>query len=261
MDLGRVDVVLVRPARPANVAAACRALKNMGLASLAIVDPPGGLDHPDARALAYGAWDVLDGARRLRTLRDAVGGSTFVAGTSGRSHAQAWTARRLAEDAPARMGGGRVAVVFGPEASGLRDDELAQCHVRVHIPADPVHPSLNLAQAVLVVAYELRVSSLARTAAAPLDDGPGRSERASAGDVEAAMDDLREALLRIGYLNPANPEAILAEWRGLVSRAGPTRREIALLRGLARQVRWAGERVAPPGTGDDNRPPVPEGEA
>jgi TrmH family RNA methyltransferase len=193
-----------------------------------------------------------------------VGASTFVAGTSGRPHAQAWTARRLAEDAPARMAAGRIAVVFGPEASGLRDDELAQCHVRVHIPADPVHPSLNLAQAVLLVAYELRVAALARTAIATRDRAPdlaadGGAERASAGDIEAAMDDLRGALLKIGYLNPANPEAILAEWRGLVSRAGPTAREIALLRGLARQVRWAGERVAPPGSGDDNRPPVPEG--
>jgi tRNA (cytidine32/uridine32-2'-O)-methyltransferase len=261
MDLGRVDVVLVRPARPANVAASARALKNMGVASLAIVDPPQGLDHPDARALAYGAWDLLDGARRPRTLRDAVGASTFVAGTSGRPHPQAWTPRQLAEEGPGRMAAGRLAVVFGPEASGLRDDELAQCHVRVHIPADPVHPSLNLAQAVLLVAYELRVAALARKSVAGAGGAEAAPERASTGEIEAAMDDLREALLKIGYLNPANPEAILAEWRGLVSRAGPSAREIALLRGLARQVRWAGERVAPPGSGDDNRPPVPEGEA
>ena len=183
-------------------------------------------------------------------------GSTFVAGTSGRPHAQAWTPRRLAEDAPERMAGGRVAIVFGPEASGLRDDELAQCHVRVHIPADPAHPSLNLAQAVLVVAYELRIATLARTAAAPGDPEP---DRAPAGAIEAALDDLRGAFLKIGYLNPANPEAILSEWRGLVSRAGPTSREVALLRGLARQVQWAGEHIAPPRSGDDNRPPVSEG--
>src|SRR5580765_5236929 len=125
MDLGRVDVVLVRPARAANVAAACRALKNMGLGSLALVGAPAGLDQPEARALAYGAWDVLDAAVPAALLR-----------------------------------GGRLALVFGPEASGLTDEELAQCHLRVHIPTDPAHPSLNLAQAVLVVAYELRLAAV-----------------------------------------------------------------------------------------------------
>jgi TrmH family RNA methyltransferase len=250
-----VDVVLVRPARPANVAAACRALKNMGVASLALVDPPPGLDARDVRALAYGAWDLLDAAARPRTLREAVAASTLVAGTSGRAQPDAWTPRRLAVEGPLRAGRGRLAVVFGPEASGLRDDELAQCHVRVHIPADPAHPSLNLAQAVLLVAYELRVGGEAKAPAAGAEP-----ERAPAGELETALDDLRQAFLKIGYLNPANPDAILSEWRGLIARAGPSPREVRLLRGLARQVRWAGERIAPPRTGDDNRGPVQEGE-
>jgi TrmH family RNA methyltransferase len=236
MDLARVDVVLVRPARPANVAAACRALKNMGLGSVLIVDPPPGMDRPDARALAYGAWDVLDGAAGKATLRDAVAGCTLVAGTSGRPHPDAWTPRRLAGEAAARSGGGRVAIVFGPEASGLSDDELAQCHLRVHIPSDPAHPSLNLAQAVLVIAYELRMASGQAATAAP--------ERATAGEIEAALDLLRAALLGIGYLNPSNPDAILSEWRALIARAGATSREVSLLRGLARQVLWASERIA-----------------
>jgi TrmH family RNA methyltransferase len=258
MDLGRVGVVLVRPARPANVAAACRALKNMGLSSLAIVDPPPGLDAPEARALAYGAWDLLDAAERPRALRDAVAGSTLVAGTSGRAHPDAWTPRRLAAEASARMGRGRLAVVFGPEASGLRDDELAQCHLRVHIPADPAHPSLNLAQAVLLIAYELRLAAAAVSA----DGEAGRSaaaEPAPAGDLETALDGLRQAFLDIGYLSAANPDAILSEWRGLLARAGPTAREISLLRGLARQVKWAGTHIAPPRPGDDNRGPIPGG--
>jgi tRNA/rRNA methyltransferase len=162
-----------------------------------------------------------------------------VAGTSGRPQPEAWTPRRLAEEAGARAGGGRLAVVFGPEADGLRHDELARCHVRVHIPADPAHHSLNLAQAVLLVAYELRVAMLAAT------DEPPAIARASAGEVEAALADLRSALLAIGYLNPANPEAILAEMRGLATRAGVTSREASLLRGMARQILWAAGRVAP----------------
>jgi TrmH family RNA methyltransferase len=241
MDLARVDVVLVRPARAANVAAACRALKNMGLGSLAIVGVPAGLDQPEARALAYGAWDVLDAAVPRATLREAVAGAVAVAGTSGRAHPRAWTPRRLAREVPSLVGGGRLALVFGPEASGLTDEELAQCHVRVHIPTDPAHPSLNLAQAVLVAAYELRMAALEAGAAA---ERPEAEERATAGDVESALDDLRQALLGIGYLSRDNPEPILSEWRALFARAGMTPREVTLLRGLARQVLWAAGPIA-----------------
>jgi tRNA/rRNA methyltransferase len=246
MDLGRVDVVLVRPARAANVAAACRGLKNMGLGSLAIVGVPAGLDQPEARALAYGAWDVLDAAVPRATLREAVAGAVAVAGTSGRAHPRAWTPRRLAREVGALVGSGRLALVFGPEASGLTDEELAQCHVRVHIPTDPAHPSLNLAQAVLVVAYELRMAALEE---APSSDAAA-GERATVGDVESALDDLRQALLGIGYLSRDNPEPILSEWRALFARAGMTPREVTLLRGLARQVLWAAGRIARTSGGD-----------
>jgi TrmH family RNA methyltransferase len=184
---------------------------------------------------------VLDGIRPCGTLREAVESCALVAGTSGRPHPDAWTPRRLAEEASGRAGDGRLAVVFGPEAEGLRNDELALCHVRVHIPTDPAQHSLNLAQAVLLVAYELRVAALA-AGGARVD----RAEpRASAGETEAALDDLRAALLAIGYLNPANPEAILAEIRGLLSRAALTPREAGLLRGMARQILWSARRVAP----------------
>ncbi len=256
MDLDRIDVVLVRPARAANVAAACRALKNMGLGSLVLVDPPDDLQAPEARALAYGAWDVLDGAVRRATVREAVAASTWTAGTSGRPRDDAWTPRALAAEAAPRTAGGRLAVVFGPESSGLTEDELAECHVRVHIPADPSHPSLNLAQAVLLIAYELRLAALADSrpraeASSDVDAG-----RAAAGEIEDALDDLRRAFLGIGYLNPANPEAILSEWRSLVARAAPSRREVSLLRGLARQVLWAAGSIAQTLRADDNRRPT-----
>ena len=240
MGLESVDVVLVRPARAANVAAACRALKNMGLGSLLLVGADPGLDEPAARALAYGAWDVLDGVRRPASLREAVAGCTLVAGTSGRPHPEAWTPRRLAEESVSRPAAERVAVVFGPEAEGLRNDELALCHVRVHIPTDPAQPSVNLAQAVLLIAYELRVAALAAEAPPEVAAVPG----AAAGQVDAALDEWRQALLAIGYLNPDNPEAILSETRRLLVRAGVTAREVTLLRGMARQILWSA-RVAP----------------
>ena len=115
MDLSRVTIVLLKPARPANVAAACRAMKNMGLRRLAIVEPPAGLDDRDARAPAYGAWDILDGARIVSTLAEAVADSTLVVGTTGRSDVPGtWTPRQLAAEAAGRVGDGGLAVVFGP---------------------------------------------------------------------------------------------------------------------------------------------------
>lgn len=240
MELSRLEIVLVRPSRPQNVAAACRAMKNMGLRTLWLVEAKPGASDPSARALAYGAWDVLDGARTAATLLEAVSASGAVVGTSGRDVDGAWSPRRLAAEAPALLGGRTLSVVFGPEATGLTAAERALCHRLVRIPTDPEQPSLNLAQAVLLVAYELRLASLAGAAATPEADA---EPRASAGEVEAAIRELREGLLEVGYLDPRNPDHILAELRGLVTRAQPTPREVLLLRGLAKQVAWAG-RVA-----------------
>lgn len=236
MDLSRVDVVLVRPARAANVAAAARALKNMGIGSLRLVGGCQGLREAPARALAYGAWDVLDAAPSLATLQQAVGDATCVAGFSGRGEADALTPRALAAGAGARVGGGRLALVFGPEASGLSNEELRLCHLTVTIPAAPEHPSLNLAQAVLVAAYELRVAGPAAL------DGD-RAPRARVADLEAALDDLEASLLAIGYLNQDAPEPILGELRRLLARSAVTPREATLLRGMARQIGWAGREV------------------
>ncbi len=123
------------------------------------------------------------------------------------------------------------------------------CHSLVHVPTDPGHPSLNLAQAVLLLAYELRLAAL-EEAGAPAGGGGGEP-RAPAGDLEQAVRELREALLEIGYLDPASPDRVLTELRRLIARGGPTPREVVLLRGLARQVAWAG-RVARGGAGSDN---------
>lgn len=236
----RLDFVLVRPARAGNVAGASRALKNMGFAHLRLVAPLPDLADPNARALAYGAWDVLDGAEVCHTLDEALADADWVVGTSGKPQADELDprgfARRLAEGTCRR-----VALVFGPEASGLTRRELDLCHARVRIPCSPEHPSLNLAQAALIMAYE---ASLALRAEPPAEDGAARAEApAGARALEDALGHLRAALLEVGFLDPHNPDAVLAELRRLAARAAPTPRELLLLRGLARQIDWAG-RVA-----------------
>jgi len=240
VEPSRVEIVLVRPSRPANVAAACRAMKNMGLRTLWLVDPKPGLDEASARAFAYGAWDVLDGARRAASLLEAVSTSDAVVGTTGLEVEGAWTPRRLAAEAPALAGERALTLVFGPEATGLTVAERRLCHLLVRIPSDPEQPSLNLAQAVLLLAYELRLAFLALNTPTGTPDAEAR---ASAGEVEQAVAELRHGLLEIGYLDAQNPDHILTELRGLVARARPTPREVLLLRGLAKQMAWAG-RVA-----------------
>jgi TrmH family RNA methyltransferase len=229
-----VDFVLLRARRPANVAAACRAMKNMGFNRLVLVEPPEGLDRPEARALAYGAWDVLDAARLAPSLRAAVSQASLVVGSSGRVAGPKLTPRELASSLALLAHGGDVALVFGPEDQGLTREELGLCHACVRIPSDPAHPSLNLAQAVLILAYEVRLATT---------DGvtPERPAPVPAGEFEEAIDALREALLVIGYLNPQNPGSVLGEIRDLLFRGVPTAREVQLLRGLARQVTWAGK--------------------
>jgi TrmH family RNA methyltransferase len=241
LDPSSIDFVLVRPARPANVALAARALKAMGLRNLVLVEAAPDLGQGDERVLAHGAQDVLDGARRASSLAKATGRSVLVAGTSGRVfEGEVFTPRRLAEEGGARSGGGRTSVVFGPEATGLRRDELAQCHLTVHVPTHEGQPSLNLAQAVLIVAYELRMAS---AAAAPRAHEP-ETPRATSHELEEALADFRAAALGIGYLNPQSPDHLLAEWRRLFARAGATQREVTLLRGLARQMAFAASVIA-----------------
>ena len=234
MDPDRIEVVLVRPEHPGNVAAACRALANMGLSRLTLVAPAPGYRDRGARALAYGAWHVRDAATEVADLPAALGNCGCAVGTSGKH--DGWTPRELAERAPALQRRGPLAVVFGPERSGLTGDELALCDHQVRIPSNEAQPSLNLAQAVLLVAYELALAGHAPRGA-PAPAAAGHAE------VEEALAEVREGLLGIGYLDAANPGRILAELRRLLRRAAPTPREVVLLRVIARQLRWAARRL------------------
>ena len=231
--LSRIHVVLVRTSHPGNIGSAARAMKNMGLRTLTLVAPKRFPD-PEAVALASGADDVLSGVRVFDALPDAIGDCVAAYALSARM--REWgpdnlAVRDAAHAALADAPGGQVAFVFGNEASGLTNEELLACQRHVRIPTDPAWSSLNLAQAVQVVAYELRMAATA--GALP----EGRPEPlATVADLEGLYAHLEQASIASGFLDPANPGRLRDRWRRLFSRARPEREEVNIIRGLLKSL-------------------------
>jgi tRNA/rRNA methyltransferase len=247
MDVERVRIVLHRPSSAENVGQVARAMKNFGLARLTIVAPPSwegpareghGLARENvlsrARKTARKAADVLDAAPIVRTLPAALAGVTWACGTTSRAPEgrARLVPRTLGPEAAARAAAGEIAIVFGEERRGLSDAELEHCQAVCTIPTSAAYDSMNLAQAAAVVCYEL---AAARDGGAPLA-GPAAGPPARSETVEALWERLRAVLGRAGYLNPQNPEHILADFRRLLARAEPTQREAELLVAAVRSV-------------------------
>ena len=239
-----VRIVLVGTTHPGNIGATARAMKNMGFTQLVLVGPRV-FPHEDATARASGAEDVLEQTLVVETLDEAIADCAFVVGASARSRAIGWPtaeprecARRLlseAERAP-------VALVFGPEKSGLTNDDLDRCHMLLTIPTDPAFSSLNLAMAVQVVTYELRQRQLSASQqpdVPPGDDVP----LATAAELEHFYRHLEATLTRSGFLDPDNPRLLMRRLRRLFVRALPDQNEVNILRGILASL--------------DREPPVP----
>jgi tRNA/rRNA methyltransferase len=234
MPLKNIRVVLVRPRGAANVGAVARAMKNVGLDDLVLVRPA--LVRAFwSKAMAVHAEDVLRRLRRSDSLGEAVADCGLVVGTTCRGglyRAAAEPPRQAAPRIIAAAAANRVALVFGPEDHGLRNEDLKRCHQLVVIPTDPGYPSLNLAQAVMVCGYELFLAANA-TAATPQVLAP--AER-----VEMMFERLQAAFLSIGYLHRDNPDHIMFAFRRLLGRAQMEERDIRILLALARQIEWFG---------------------
>ncbi|MCW1977873.1 RNA methyltransferase [Xanthomonas campestris] len=246
----RIRFVLVGTQHPGNIGAAARAMKTMGLTRLVLVAPEKALDE-DAYRRSAGAEDVLSDAPIFETLAEAVADCTLVIGCTAR-------ARRVAlEELAPDAGAGRawakaaepaeVAIVFGRERTGLTNDELQLCHAAVHIPSDPQFSSLNLASAVQVLAYEVRLAQLAAEAtpaahAAPAADGAGPRELpASHAQMEGLFGQLGQTLDEIDFHKGRAPDSAMRKLRRLLLRAEMTEQEVRLLRGiLADAQRMAG---------------------
>lgn len=233
-------VVLVRPYQSGNVGAVARAMANMGLARLILVEPAAAIDDT-AREWATSGAAILETAERAPSLESAVAPFARVVGTtSDRARDRAVAARTprelatlLAADPP----GSPAALVFGPERSGLTREELALCDPVVTIPTALAAPTLNLAQAVLLVAYELHVAGAA--GAAPIAVHAGREPLASAAMRESLLEDAVELLRRSRFARHDGFANVVRDLGSLLARAAPTDREARILRGVARRLRHA----------------------
>jgi TrmH family RNA methyltransferase len=226
-----VRVVLVGTTHPGNIGAAARALKTMGLGELVLVRPAR-FPHADATARASGADDLLARARVVDSLAAAVAPCAWVVGTSARPRHIAWPevdARTFATEAVARARTAPVAVVFGREHSGLTNQELDLCHALLRLPTVEGFSSLNLAAAVQVVAYELRMAGAVE--APPARPGDDR-EPVSQADMDGFYEHLEQVLVEIGYMDPAAPRLLPRRLRRMFNRMAPDRAELNILRGI-----------------------------
>lgn len=233
----RIRVVLVETQHPGNIGAAARALKTMGLSQLALVAPER-FPHPQAEALAAGAGDLLARARRYPTLAEAVADCRLVLGCSARDRRVALpqsSPRQAAERLVATVAtGATAALVFGRERTGLENAQMQLCAGAVHIPADPDYSSLNLAAAVQVLAYELRLAMLQQAAqAAPIVAAAGSGDAlATHAQLEGLFGQLAQTLDEIDFHKGRAPESAMRKLRRLFLRAGLDQREVRLLRGV-----------------------------
>jgi tRNA/rRNA methyltransferase len=231
-------VVLVRPQFAGNLGATARVMRNLGLTDLVLVSPAADPNDPSARQLSTHGEAILDCCRIVAELGEAVADCVLVAATSARvgglfRRQTLGTPEEILPRLLEHMPRGPVALVFGPEATGLTNAEISRCHHLLTIPADPSYPALNLAQSVAVCLYELRRLWL-RAAAPPAPAEPP----APFAEQERMFAELRAGLEQIHYLYGEKADSLMHALRHLIGRAGPTAMELGVLHGLARQLKW-----------------------
>ncbi|TKI06756.1 tRNA (cytosine(32)/uridine(32)-2'-O)-methyltransferase TrmJ [Martelella alba] len=234
--LHNIRVVLVETSHTGNIGSTARAMKTMGLSNLYLVNP---LTRPDSQAIALsaGASDIIGGATIVDNLDDALAGCRLVVGTSARSRTLSWPMldpRECGVKSVAEAQMGPVALLFGRERVGLTNEELQKCHYHVMIPANPEYSSLNLAMAVQILAYDIRVAWLNRqNAAAPAGE---TSPYPLAEDLERFYGHLEKVLIGTGFIRQAHPGQVMSRLRRLFTRARPESQELHILRGILTSV-------------------------
>ena len=229
-----IRIVLVNTSHPGNIGGTARAMKNMGLGRLYLVAPQ---DYPSDKAVwrSAGATDVLDNAVVVDSLDEAIAGCSLVVGTSARERRIPWPLldpRQCGESVWAEAGQHEVAVVFGREDRGLTNEELHKCNYHVHIPANPDYSSLNLATAVQVICYEIRMAYLQQAEGNTLPQHQWDMPPADAGALDSYYQHLEQTLSELGFLDPANPKQTMTRLRRLYNRVRMDQMELNILRGV-----------------------------
>lgn len=225
-----IRIVLCQTSHPGNIGSTARAMKTMGLSRLYLVRPK---HFPDgeANSLAVNAADLLETAVVTQSLEEAIADCQFVIGVSGKQRSlsqQVITVREAAAEVKNIATHQEVALVFGTEMSGLSNEEADRCHMLATIPANPEYTSLNLAQAVQIMCYELRMAIT--TGELHYDEKP--IELATQDDLERFYEHMREVLEQIGYINPRAPKKLFERLRRLYGRTRLEKEEVNLLRGI-----------------------------
>jgi len=231
--LDRVRIVLCAPSHPGNIGASARALQTMGLSRLVLVNPQR-FPHADAAALASAATGVLEAAKVVSSLDAALEGVALAIGFTARERQFAGAVlpvREAAREALRYAGSGDVALVFGAEMSGLSNDEIARCQIIATIPAAPDARSLNLAAAVQVAAYELRVAAQGdRVWSAPA------FEPATQESIAELFAHGERTLVALDFFRPSQPRRLLPRLRRLFARARLEKEEVNILRGILARI-------------------------
>lgn len=232
MNLDSISILLVRPKFHENIGSVARAMKNMGLSRLIVVNGCSPL-HPNAYKLASGAEDILERAEEFFTLREAISEMGCVVGTTsrgGKERHPLLTPETLAKKLIPLSLKNSIGLVFGSEKEGLTSDELFLCHLYVRIPSMESFPSLNLAQAVMVVCYELFQASLEIPKQPIL--------LAQAEQLERMFEHMEKTLIQIGFLDSNHPKRIIRVLRKLFGRSQMDDREVQILQGIWSQMDW-----------------------
>jgi tRNA (cytidine32/uridine32-2'-O)-methyltransferase len=252
--LQNIRIVLINTSHSGNIGSAARAMKTMGLTDLVLVDPVDfvpGQPNEQADAMASGATDVLHGGRVVATLEEAVEDVSVVLGASARSRHLPWplmhprqAAGKALEVLPNDQ---KIAMVFGRERTGLTNEELAQCQVHIHIPTNEEYSSLNVASAVQVMAYELRMAVLSHEGQLEADYSgtwgvEWDNELANQQELNGFIQHLEQTLVEIDFLDPNNPKQLMPRLRRLFQRAMPDKVEVNILRGILKMVGRASKR-------------------
>ena len=225
-----IRIILIETTHPGNIGATARAMKNMGLFDLMLVNPRH-FPHDDATARASGAEDVLEATRVVDNLDEALSNCIYVAGASPRARTIEWPSmapRECARKLLQESHNGTVAVVFGSEKSGLTNADIDRCHTLLTIPTDPSFSSLNLAMAVQVISYELLVAKIGMTE----ENYVSEVSLATSEELEHFYMHLQDVLTDGRFLDPDNPRHLMRRLRRLFARAQPDQNEINILRGM-----------------------------